>query len=174
MEATISKDFTFSASHQLDGLPDDHPCTRLHGHNYTVRLTITGHTDTRGFIIDYRDLGWFKNHLDDVYDHRHLNDLIITTNPTAENIAHHLLDHFMITAPERLAGALDHVTSVSVSVSETPKTWATATTHRPCDLPRMHDDRHRERDRWLSVTMDPHDHDNDRYRWDFTNDGTGK
>ena len=34
----ISKEFYFSAAHALFGLPDDHPCTRLHGHNYVVTV----------------------------------------------------------------------------------------------------------------------------------------
>src|SRR5215468_9371730 len=33
---TISKFFEFSAAHHLTGLPDDHPCSRVHGHNYVV------------------------------------------------------------------------------------------------------------------------------------------
>ena len=32
----ITKEFHFSASHQLSHLPDDHQCARLHGHNYIV------------------------------------------------------------------------------------------------------------------------------------------
>ena len=32
----ITKEFHFSASHQLFGLREGHPCARLHGHNYVV------------------------------------------------------------------------------------------------------------------------------------------
>lgn len=32
----ITKEFHFSASHQLCRLPVDHQCARLHGHNYIV------------------------------------------------------------------------------------------------------------------------------------------
>jgi len=39
---TISKDFEFSAAHHLEGLDPEHPCSRVHGHNYVVRLELTG------------------------------------------------------------------------------------------------------------------------------------
>ena len=41
---TISKDFAWSASHVLDGLPKGHQCGRLHGHNYVARIELSGHT----------------------------------------------------------------------------------------------------------------------------------
>lgn len=122
--AAISKEFTFSSSHQLYGLPADHPCSRLHGHNYTVRLELHGTTDRVGFVMDYRALEPFKTFLDDTMDHRHLND-VLSFNPTAENMAKHLADYASATL--RLP---DSVTLVKVSISETPKTWATAATVR--------------------------------------------
>jgi hypothetical protein len=36
---TIAKRFTFSASHIIGGLPADHRCARLHGHNYSMALS---------------------------------------------------------------------------------------------------------------------------------------
>lgn len=118
MRATISKDFTFSASHHLEGLPKTHPCSRVHGHNYTVRVTVTGEVDPVGFVVDYRELGFVKDYLDGELDHRHLNE-VVDFNPTAEHLAHHLWTKVV-------AGLTDYGThDVSVSVSETPKTWAT-------------------------------------------------
>jgi 6-pyruvoyltetrahydropterin/6-carboxytetrahydropterin synthase len=118
--ATIAKDFEFAASHRLEGLPADHPCSRLHGHNYVVRVTITGEVVEPGFVIDYRRLSAVKDILDRQFDHRHLNDVLPGVNPTAENLAAHFL--------EWAAHALvqyDNVQHIAVSVSETPKTWAT-------------------------------------------------
>jgi P-type Ca2+ transporter type 2C len=37
---TIAKRFAFSASHVIGGLPADHPCARLHGHNYEVEVVL--------------------------------------------------------------------------------------------------------------------------------------
>jgi 6-pyruvoyltetrahydropterin/6-carboxytetrahydropterin synthase len=122
MRAKISKDFTFSASHRLDGLPPDHQCARHHGHNYTVRLIVSGEVTEPGFVIDYGELKPFGQWIDATLDHRYLNDIAEVRrygNPTAENLAQMLLHK----AGELIPALIYHV--VSVSVSETPKTWAT-------------------------------------------------
>ena len=119
----ITKDFHFSASHVLDGLPDDHPCSRLHGHNFIVRLHLADDDlDPVGFVVDYRDLDGFKRWLDDQFDHRHLNDRV-DFNPTAENMTRHLYG-----VAEEMG-----LPVAAVSWSETPKTWAT---YRPEVNPR--------------------------------------
>ena len=111
----ITKRFSFSASHQLIHLPADHPCHRLHGHNYEVEVVIEcACLDDRGFCqVDYRELDPFKAYLDDQLDHRHLND-VLPIRPTAENIAKHLYAVAVKLSP--------YVTAVRVS--ETPRTWA--------------------------------------------------
>ncbi|CAH0533619.1 6-carboxy-5,6,7,8-tetrahydropterin synthase [Vibrio stylophorae] len=111
----IRKSFAFSASHQLFGLADDHPCTRLHGHNYEVIVELASDTlNSTGFVRDYRELSDFKAYIDDNLDHRHLNDVLGQDNTTAERLAKHLYDWAHARWPEVSA----------VSVSETPKTWA--------------------------------------------------
>lgn len=116
---TISKDFTFSASHQLLGLPEGHPCARLHGHNYLVRVEVSSDSlDGTGFVLDYGDFTPFGQWIDTHLDHRHLNEEMIA-NPTAELLAYLLCSVFedKVTLPD--------AASVSgVGVSETPKTWA--------------------------------------------------
>ena len=119
--ATITKDFAFSASHRLDGLPDTHQCARLHGHNYVIRVGITGPVGPIGFVVDYGELSPVKGYIDDVLDHRHLNDLL-DFNPTAEHLAGHLVDVIRDLVP-----AITPEHEVTVAVSETPKTWATVT-----------------------------------------------
>jgi len=110
----ISKDFSFSAAHYLNGLAKDHPCGRLHGHNYTVRVVLKGQLDKVGFVRDYGELDEFKKHLDQVADHRCLNDMMPkNVNPTAENLAFLFYQHIR-----------DYFPVVAVGVSETPKTWA--------------------------------------------------
>lgn len=119
--ATISKDFEFSASHRLNGLPKSHPCSNLHGHNYTIRVILEGEVIDPGFVIDYRRLGVFKTWLDGELDHRHLND-VMPGNPTAEHMAALFADKIRgLLAPEEISRLL----TISVAVSETPKTWAT-------------------------------------------------
>jgi 6-pyruvoyltetrahydropterin/6-carboxytetrahydropterin synthase len=114
MTYTISKRFDFCASHVLDGLPEGHQCGRLHGHNYGVELELSATTlDKSGFVVDYGALASFKDFLDDVFDHRHLNDFIIV-NPTAENLARLLFNE---------AESMGHPVK-AVRVYETPKTMA--------------------------------------------------
>lgn len=110
----IEKSFNFSASHRLTGLPEEHICSRLHGHNYEVILSLLSHElDDIGFVTDYRELDWFKKHLDRIYDHRHLNR-ILGFNPTAENLAKHFFDLVKDHFPQL----------VRVTVKETEKTAA--------------------------------------------------
>lgn len=110
----ISKQFSFSASHILEGLPQDHPCSRLHGHNYIVIVHLKSQSlNENGFVKDYRELSSIKQYIDNNLDHRHLND-IFEVNPTAENIAKQLFDIFSKDIPQIYA----------IEVSETPKTTA--------------------------------------------------
>ena len=111
----ISKQFHFSASHQLPGLPGDHPCARLHGHNYTVTVELaSSELDQHGFVRDYRELDALKKYLDDSVDHRHLNEVFGDQRTTAEQLAR-IFYHWCIERwPEVTA----------VSVSETPKSSA--------------------------------------------------
>ncbi len=110
----ITKEFSFEASHQLHGLPPDHPCTRLHGHSYRVVMVLEGESLSEvGFVRDYRDLDAVKRFIDERLDHRHLND-VLPCNPTAENLARFLFEKFRPAFCELAA----------VRVSETAKTWA--------------------------------------------------
>jgi 6-pyruvoyltetrahydropterin/6-carboxytetrahydropterin synthase len=111
----INKKFHFSASHILNGLPEAHPCSRLHGHNYVADFFFQSETlNDTGFVIDYRELETVKRYIDSTIDHRHLND-VLSINPTAENIARTLYDRFKPEFPQLY----------KVEISETPKTKAT-------------------------------------------------
>lgn len=58
---TISKIFSFEASHMIEGLPQEHPCSNLHGHSYQVIVAFcSSELNKVGFVIDYRDLDIFK------------------------------------------------------------------------------------------------------------------
>lgn len=111
----IQKDYAFSASHQLTGLPADHQCARLHGHNYIVRLHLESNkVDAVGFVTDFGDLAPIKAWLDKEFDHRHLND-VLPFNATSENFARYIYENWCADFPHLAA----------VSVSETPTSWAT-------------------------------------------------
>ena len=112
---TITKEFHFSASHQLFGLPEGHQCARLHGHNYIVVVELrASELNEHGFVRDYLDLAPLKRYIDDELDHRHLNDVLGDDMVTAERMAKHFYDWCRAKWPEVSA----------VKVSETPKTWA--------------------------------------------------
>ncbi len=111
---TISKRFTFSASHIIDGLPEGHQCSRLHGHNYVVEVVLAAEQlDAVGFVVDYGELKPLKQVIDGELDHRHLND-VLPGATTAEAIARFLFDRARALWPQ----------TVAVRVSETPTTWA--------------------------------------------------
>lgn len=110
----IVKEFHCCSSHQLIGLPDEHPCSRNHGHNYIIKVELKSETlNEVGFVVDYRELGVIKEFIDDNMDHQFLND-VFAFNPTAENMCKFLYEKFHTIFPEISA----------VEVSETPKTNA--------------------------------------------------
>ena len=111
----VSKRFSFSASHVLHGLGDDHPCSRLHGHHYAVEVIgEDDERDERGFVVDFRELDPVKRWIDDVLDHRHLND-VLDAQPSAEAIARHVHEWCGKELPFDVA---------AVRVWETPKAFA--------------------------------------------------
>jgi len=112
---TIAKQYHFSASHQLLHLSEDHPCARLHGHNYIVEIELQAETlNADGFVRDYRELDALKSYIDGELDHRHLNDILGDDQVTAEHMARHFYDWSKARWLE----------VVAVRVSETPKSWA--------------------------------------------------
>ncbi len=111
---TITKQFHFSASHIIEGLPDGHPCGRLHGHNYVAEIILAAeYLNPIGFVVDYNALSPFKDIIEKELDHRHLND-ILPCPSTAEHMAKYLYDRAKAIWPE----------VVAVRISETPKTCA--------------------------------------------------
>lgn len=118
----IEKEFHFSASHQLRLLPDDHQCARLHGHNYILKVGLGGvELNDVGFILDYGEMSFVKDFVDKL-DHRHLND-IFNFNPTSELICQHVLED-IVAVELLLRASARNVREIHVSLSETPKTWA--------------------------------------------------
>lgn len=110
---TITKEFSFCASHQLTGLAENHPCMRLHGHNYKLKLEFKSDTlNPEGFVIDYRDLEWVKKYVDGELDHKHLNDVFPGMQTSVEVMSKILYDEFKETLPQLSA----------VELSETDKT----------------------------------------------------
>jgi 6-pyruvoyltetrahydropterin/6-carboxytetrahydropterin synthase len=90
---TIYKEYHFSASHILPNLPVDHPCSRMHGHNYIVEVELQApKLNEHGFVRDYRELDELKKYIDSTVDHRHLNDIFGDNGTSAESIAKFFYD----------------------------------------------------------------------------------
>jgi 6-pyruvoyltetrahydropterin/6-carboxytetrahydropterin synthase len=112
---TIAKKFAFSASHTIGGLSPEHPCGRLHGHNYEVEvIPQAAALDGVGFVRDYRELAALREFLNAAVDHNHLNDVLGHDATTAEALSKWLYDWCKTRWPE----------VVAVRVSESPRTWA--------------------------------------------------
>ena len=111
----ISKQFPFSASHQLKQLPESHPCARLHGHNYVVEVELAcEQLNQYGFVRDYNELAELKQMINERLDHQHLNEVLGDDCVTAEQLARWVFEWCRNRWPEVTA----------VRISETPKTWA--------------------------------------------------
>ena len=86
---SIWTDYSLCCAHHLPHLPETHPCHRLHGHNYEVRLWVTAPFDAHlGWLVDYEEVRalWMER-VHSVLDHRLLNDVIGLANPTCEILA---------------------------------------------------------------------------------------
>lgn len=65
-------------------IPHHETCNEMHGHTYTIELTVEGEKGKGDMVIDFMEL---KKILADVlegYDHKTLNDIIEI--PTCENL----------------------------------------------------------------------------------------
>lgn len=140
---TVTRYHDFSAGHRVFG--HESKCSMLHGHNYRVHFTCKAGEnfvalDEIGRVIDFSMIksllcAW----LEDNWDHKTLlwerdpwtkllpnavgpeSIVVVPFNPTAENMAHHLLHTI---APKMLNGT--GVRVIKVVVEETRKCSAEA------------------------------------------------
>lgn len=91
MPTVIKRRYSFEAAHWLPGVPPEHKCHRMHGHNYEFIVEMSHKNGTvdpaTGFVIDFWDLDTIVGSFIGYVDHRCLNDIKGLENPTAENIA---------------------------------------------------------------------------------------
>lgn len=146
MTTTITRRLTFAAGHRVMG--HESKCAHLHGHNYVAEIEATGALDAIGRVIDFSVIkervgAWIDAH----WDHGmilHVNDHaailavqqfenlmpagfqqklhVMTTNPTAENMARDLLRR----ANGLLADAGVHVTRITLHETENCRAEVTA------------------------------------------------
>lgn len=84
----IYKAFSIEAAHRLPNLPEDHKCSRLHGHSFHVEVHVSGNVDeATGWVMDFADIGKAFKPLFECLDHHYLNEIDGLENPTSENLA---------------------------------------------------------------------------------------
>jgi 6-pyruvoyltetrahydropterin/6-carboxytetrahydropterin synthase len=84
----ISKDFVFSAAHQIRF--HGGKCERLHGHNWRVRVHArASELSPIGMVIDFADLQKIVAEIGQRFDHRNVNEVppFDEVNTTAELLA---------------------------------------------------------------------------------------
>ncbi|MEW6173150.1 MAG: 6-carboxytetrahydropterin synthase QueD [Bacillota bacterium] len=116
----LTVETSFAAAHCLKG--HDSPCGRLHGHNWTVAVTVSGdELSPSGMLLDFTVLKEVVRDAVAVFDHRYLNETLPFSDgdqPTAENIARSI--------SEAVAGRLSAYPNVrikEVRVAESPTAW---------------------------------------------------
>lgn len=108
---SIVKRFQFDSAHRLTGVPEDHPCSKLHGHTYNLEVEVKGVINPDlGWLIDYGDIKNIVKPLVDILDHSYLNEIEDLKYTTAEEIAVWLWIRIKPSIPDLYR----------VSVSETP------------------------------------------------------
>jgi 6-pyruvoyltetrahydropterin/6-carboxytetrahydropterin synthase len=102
--------FELASARTLPALDATHPCSRLHGHTFTVILTVRGPLDPRlGWVMDFADVERAWAPLKAALDHVHLNTVPGLENATTEHLALFIW--------ERLAPALPLLHEVEVRES---------------------------------------------------------
>ena len=118
-------DEQFAAAHNLRNYKGK--CENLHGHNYKVRVNLTGpQLDETGLLYDFVHLKQVIQGVLRTLDHKYLNELkpFEVLNPSAENIAKHIYDETSKQMRATPNGAA--ISSITVWESE-----VTAATYRP-------------------------------------------
>ena len=116
----VTVEDSFAAGHYLRDYKGK--CENPHGHNYKVRVTLTGPTlDKAGLLLDFKDLKEVMKLVIDRLDHQMLNEIepFIALNPSAENLAKYFYD--------QTNGRLQSLTSGRVAVKDVT-IWETDTT----------------------------------------------
>ncbi len=83
----IVKSVNFDAAHFLEHDPEARPYARMHGHSFTLEITIEGEPDAdKGWVVDFSDVAEALEGLRAALDHRLLNEIEGLERPTLENI----------------------------------------------------------------------------------------
>ena len=83
----VYKTFAIESARSLPKLPDEHPCSKVHGHSFKITLTVEGEIDqTTGFVMDFSDIDSAFRPIYEIIDHAYLNDIKGLEDPSSENL----------------------------------------------------------------------------------------
>lgn len=122
----VSVEHSFAAGHALRGYKGK--CENIHGHNYRVRVVISGDKlNSIGLLMDFADVRQKLKVLADSFDHQFLNETepFNQINPSAENLAYFFAQELQREVEQ---GGLS-VTAVTVWETDT-----TSATYRPATI----------------------------------------
>jgi len=136
MKYIVERIFSISIAHKLV-LDYESKCNNLHGHNYTVTLSVeSDRLDKNGMVIDFNKLKLVEKIIKTVFDHKLVTsnrnlDLrkfiqmkerkdLDVVNTTSELLA----EYFAKILYDYLKDEKIHFTSIAVKVSETDKNSA--------------------------------------------------
>lgn len=115
----LSAETAFAAAHTLPGVD---MCSRMHGHNWRVRVTVVidaARVDSLGMGVDFRDIERHTRGAVADFEHQYLNDLppFADRHPTAETIARLVAERVGTALANHPTGAGVH----TVELWETPQ-----------------------------------------------------
>ena len=88
MTARLTKSFILEAAQSLPKVPAGHKCGRLHGHTFTIEISVEGTVDpATGWIYDHARISAAMKPILAELDHAYLNDIPGLDNPTIELMA---------------------------------------------------------------------------------------
>jgi 6-pyruvoyltetrahydropterin/6-carboxytetrahydropterin synthase len=116
MTIILSKDFDFEAAQALMQFPEGHKCRRLHGHSFTISISVRGPVDeATGLLYDHAVISDAMKPLIEQVDHTYLNEIPGLEIPTIENITRWFWDRLHT----KLAGLYE------ITLHETPRARCT-------------------------------------------------
>lgn len=103
----LTKEFKFEAAHKLPA--HDGKCARLHGHSWTMLVTVAGDRlrdsgPKAGMLLDFGDLkAGVQPLVERCLDHHYLNETTGLVNPTSEELARWVYDNLKPAFPGLLS-----------------------------------------------------------------------
>ena len=82
----MSRSYILHCARFLPNIGDEHVCSKLHGHTFSISICLKGTIDPKsGMVMDIYELDKiFNKEIHSKLDHSHLNEIDGLSNPTTE------------------------------------------------------------------------------------------